>query len=409
MRGNRRSRIGLLLAAAIWITAPAAAVTIKIDYDPSNTLGLSSPFFNSGTTQANQAKAALDAAAGYYSNILTDTLDKIMAPTYTSQNVNIAWSWKARFSNPNGAGTKTLTNLVIPADEFRIFAGAQTFSDTTLARSAPGSVLEWGRTTLSGAPASADLTPIANLENTFAKALDNRGEPTGFATWGGSISFDNDTNWHYQHTTAPTAGKTDLYTVALHEIGHVLGFGGAPEFDSLVLLSAFEGAAASSSYGGPVPLSGDGDHWAAGVTSTVFGGGPAQTAIMVSTVAPATRRQVTAVDAAALSDIGWSVVPPPHAPGDYNNNGVVDAADYAVWRNSVGMSVPSGTGADGSGNGSVGSEDYTFWRTRFGNALGSASGGSFDGVGASVPEPSGIIITFVTVFVAIYSRRRVRG
>ena len=38
-------------------------------------------------------------------------------------------------------------------------------------------------------------------------------------------------------------------------------------------------------------------------------------------------------------------------PGDYNHNGVVDAADYIVWRNSLGQSIAAGTGADGNGDG----------------------------------------------------------
>lgn len=52
--------------------------------------------------------------------------------------------------------------------------------------------------------------------------------------------------------------------------------------------------------------------------------------------------------------------------GDYNQNGVVDAADYTVWRDSLGDSVPAFTGADGDGNGIVDQQDYLVWRTNFG-------------------------------------------
>ncbi|HEX3601463.1 MAG TPA: choice-of-anchor Q domain-containing protein [Lacipirellulaceae bacterium] len=65
---------------------------------------------------------------------------------------------------------------------------------------------------------------------------------------------------------------------------------------------------------------------------------------------------------------------PPAALGDYNGNGVVDAADYVVWRQMLGMTVPANTGADGSGNGSVGPEDLTVWRAHFGQTLGSGAG-----------------------------------
>ena len=39
--------------------------------------------------------------------------------------------------------------------------------------------------------------------------------------------------------------------------------------------------------------------------------------------------------------------------GDYNQNNVVDAADYVLWRNTLGANVTPFTGADGSGNGEL--------------------------------------------------------
>ena len=39
--------------------------------------------------------------------------------------------------------------------------------------------------------------------------------------------------------------------------------------------------------------------------------------------------------------------------GDYNGNGIVDAADYTAWRDTLGQTVPNGNGADGDGNGFV--------------------------------------------------------
>ena len=54
--------------------------------------------------------------------------------------------------------------------------------------------------------------------------------------------------------------------------------------------------------------------------------------------------------------------------GDYTRNGVVDAADYVIWRKTLGTTVNANSGADGSGNGSVGPEDYGVWRSHFGQA-----------------------------------------
>jgi hypothetical protein len=67
-------------------------------------------------------------------------------------------------------------------------------------------------------------------------------------------------------------------------------------------------------------------------------------------------------------DIGafeWQ--PPGFLLGDYNQNGVVDAADYSVWRDAMGSSaLAAGTGADGNGDGVVDSWDYRLWKSNFG-------------------------------------------
>jgi len=69
----------------------------------------------------------------------------------------------------------------------------------------------------------------------------------------------------------------------------------------------------------------------------------------------------------------FSVGPP--LPGDYNQNYVVDAADYTVWRNTLGASgLTLYSGADGSGNGSIGPEDYDVWKSHFGESLPGAGG-----------------------------------
>jgi hypothetical protein len=52
--------------------------------------------------------------------------------------------------------------------------------------------------------------------------------------------------------------------------------------------------------------------------------------------------------------------------GDYNGDGNVDAADYATWRNSLGLNVTPFAGADGDGSGVVDAGDYAVWRANFG-------------------------------------------
>jgi hypothetical protein len=57
----------------------------------------------------------------------------------------------------------------------------------------------------------------------------------------------------------------------------------------------------------------------------------------------------------------------PNLSGDYNKNNLVDAADYTVWRDTLGQSgLTPFTGADGSGNGVVDMGDYNVWNANFG-------------------------------------------
>jgi hypothetical protein len=402
MRFLRQLRFGLLTAAMLLAAAPAQAVTVTIDYgyDTGN-------FFNPGTMNGVQARAALTAAAGFYTNILNDTLDRIEAPVYVSPTATFRWHWTMGLNHPSFSSTATRTDEIIAADEFRIYAGARNHSGSTLAIGSPGWVASWGRTT-TGSPNSQDNAQRTAIDNSFLTTLNTRGETSGFATWGGSMSFDTDTNWHYNHLTAPTAGKSDFYSVALHELAHTLGFGASDAWNSFVSGSNFIGEASTASYGGSVPLGLGNGHWQEGTNSTVYGGATSQIALMVPSFPSNTRRRLTVLDAAGLTDIGWSVIPPPSLAGDYNGNGTVDAADYVLWRNTTGQTVTAGSGADGSGNGTIGNEDYTFWRTRFGNvALGAGSGASVDGFAAAVPEPASGALLVVCGLLALGIRARI--
>jgi hypothetical protein len=91
--------------------------------------------------------------------------------------------------------------------------------------------------------------------------------------------------------------------------------------------------------------------------------------------------------------------------GDYNHNGVVDAADYTVWRDSLGQSG-GGLAADGNGNGTVDAGDYTVWLTNFGNHAGSGAGVSAI---AAVPEPSVTMLLFPAIVASCVWLRRPTG
>jgi len=90
---------------------------------------------------------------------------------------------------------------------------------------------------------------------------------------------------------------------------------------------------------------------------------------------------------------------PAGVPGDYNNNGVVDAADYVLWRNHNNTAVTLPNDLTPGTNPS----DYTTWHTHFGQTTASAS--AVDGPSA-IPEPATALIVLIAVLLARMTHQR---
>lgn len=93
------------------------------------------------------------------------------------------------------------------------------------------------------------------------------------------------------------------------------------------------------------------------------------------------------------------VVVPTQLVGDFNNNGVVDAADYVVWRNTS----PTTTLPNDDSPGVVDPSDYADWRANFGK-VGRAGSGALHV--RSIPEPAGVLIVLTAMLVAGLVRKR---
>jgi hypothetical protein len=225
-------------------------------------------------------RAALQQAGQILGARLTDSLAAI-----TPGGSN---SWTATVQDPSTGAQVKLSNLSIPANTLLIYAGGSGFAGTTVGEGGYGG---WG------ASGSAD----------WFNTVQTRGQPgvlnnTDFAPWGGSITFDVRTNWYFDDGAGIGPTQTDFVSVALHELGHVLGIGTSPSWQAQISGGAFHGPASTAANGGvPPAVTPDGYHWAAG---TMTAQGPPE---MTPAIQVGTTKAFTTLDFATLQDIGWQV------------------------------------------------------------------------------------------------------
>lgn len=88
---------------------------------------------------------------------------------------------------------------------------------------------------------------------------------------------------------------------------------------------------------------------------------------------------------------------PTSLPGDYNSDGLVDTADYTVWRDSLNSTTQ--LAADGDGDGQVDQGDYAVWAQNYGSGHDQSSN--------AVPEPCAVVMVLTTGLLS--TRRRYQG
>jgi len=240
------------------------AITIQIDYSYDT-----SGFF----TNNPAAQAVMQQAANDLGNSLNANLAAI-----TPSGGN---TWSATFNNPSTGNSISIANLNIAANTLVVYVGAGNLTDGKIGFGTSGG--------MSAAGTSA-----------WVSTAQTRGW-SGFSTWGGDIEFDKNQNWYFGLTTSGLGStQYDFYSVALHELGRVLGIGTSNQWFSLSSGGSFTGANATAVYGGPVPETSTYSGWASGV---MINGAQAS---MDPAIAPGQRVKWTSLDAAALTDLGWN-------------------------------------------------------------------------------------------------------
>jgi autotransporter-associated beta strand protein len=94
---------------------------------------------------------------------------------------------------------------------------------------------------------------------------------------------------------------------------------------------------------------------------------------------------------------------PSFLAGDYNSNGIVDIADYDVWRQSYGNATI--VNRDLNITGPVGASDFIVWRRHLGDMVSSGTGSGLSNVEAAVPEPTTAIAVLVATSLAGLAHR----
>jgi Bacterial pre-peptidase C-terminal domain len=241
--------------------SPAGSFRIQFDYR-FDTQGWFTPF----------RRAALEAAARIWESIIADEFPDTPAGTATPYVLNPETN--------EYAGSSNVFTTDQEIDDVTIFVGARTLGGATLAVGAPS----------------------GNYTNEVRYNGDR------FQPWLGSIAFDNSTNWFFDPTPDTASDipltQNDFISTAVHEIGHILGFNrSANAFNNLVENDTFVGANASALNGGnPIPLQPGGAH----LRDDYEFGGSGET-LMDPTSSSGGRQLPTALDAAILDDIGYTI------------------------------------------------------------------------------------------------------
>lgn len=244
--------------------------------------------------------ATIRAAAADVGARFSDTLTAIPYPSAPGD------FWKAKFDRPGGVGqAEEVTNLLVPANTIVVFVGARDLIGEF--------TLESSDREAGGSPTWYDKVFGRGQANSYGSAA------TDFSPWGGSITYDLIANWHYGIDPPGGSTETDLYMATEKALFHILGFGKSEAWSRIASGGQFFGPQAVGVYGSPVPLTDGLYEWEEDTLSD------GQRTLMDANLEDGERILPTALDLAAMEDIGWTpqdntppplpaAPPPPMAP-----------------------------------------------------------------------------------------------
>ena len=299
----------------------------------------------------SEATAAVEAAASDINSILDLNLGAVTDTTDGSSGggTSVTFDFSFQYNNPTTNNLETLDNTALAANEIRIFVGSQILGTNgggsdTLGEGGPGG-LSFAATGFVGTGSFQDAVDDAAANDTHGRndgplisliaGSFTSGETVSFDFGAsiGSLVFDEDTDWHFDHTTPVASGKFDFYSVALHEMLHAIGIGTSESWNMLADGDDWLGSEVIASNGTGVGIiEGDGAHFAEGLTSTSIINGVSQEAAMDPNIRIGFRKALTQVDVAALRDLGFStILPVIPLLGDVNLDGEVDFLDISPF------------------------------------------------------------------------------
>jgi len=313
---GRAATLGLFTMLAWSQAASALQITVDFRYD-------------TWVSVDPVRRAAIEAAAAEVSRVVTTPLNAIDLTTPAvyqhpvgSSNAELRING-TQASIPEVVTPNDTPYTALAADQYVVFVGSAPLSGPTVAWGGNG--WEHGYQVIpQGLANAADFT--ASLEHVVAQANPNWGRGDAAPNvWGqdwadllsgvipgippivsrfgpifGGVTFDTGENWN----------PDSLYSTAMHEILHTLGFGTSNLYTDLVSGGEWLGVHARMLNGGSGLGILDNDHLRGNLLSPRITDGVLQTPVMAAYTTGA-RRELTLMDLAILQDLGYTIIPEP--------------------------------------------------------------------------------------------------